>query len=156
MGAGVLGEGPHKLQASGLGRDAGADQRRASLFFNRRSDVLHGTHVEPARGGILALGQADCLARDNCTPFEGFTLPEKLLPGDGLSGRDARCSGNASCGPDKHLHQSSEHPTLSARFAGTRTSDQDCWWAVAAQAPNSTVLSNKKAGADVSFCPGLA
>ena len=120
MGAGVLGEGPHELQASGLGRNAGADQRRASLFFNCRRDVLDGTHVEPARGGILALGQADCLARDDCAPFEGFTLPEKLLPGDGLSGRDARSSADrpaAQISPSPVLW----HPCAPAAFAGTRT-----------------------------------
>ena len=60
----------------------------AALFFDRRRDVLHGTHVEPARGGILALWQADRLTGYDSTSLQSFTLSEKLLSGDGLSGRD--------------------------------------------------------------------
>ena len=90
MLAGVRGEGPHKLHPSRLGRHTGADQRRTALFLHSRREVLHRSHVEPARGGILALGQLDRLAGYDRSPLQGFTLPEKLLPGDGPSGRGTR------------------------------------------------------------------
>ena len=84
MSTGVLGEGPHKLHPGRLGGNTGADQRWPALFFNRCREVLHGTHVEPTHRSILALWQTDRLARDGCTPFEGFTLAEQLMSINGV------------------------------------------------------------------------
>ena len=69
MGAGVPGEGPHKPHASRLGRDAGADQMDRPLPLPSQR-VLDGPHVEPARGGILAVGQRTVSPETNCSRFE--------------------------------------------------------------------------------------
>src|SRR5215210_245153 len=84
MRAGVLGEGSHKLHPRGLSRNAGADQRWAAFLLHGRSEILDSTHVEPTHRSILALWQPDCLARDGCTPFEGFTLAEQLMSINGV------------------------------------------------------------------------
>ena len=86
MRAGVLGEGSHKFHPRGLRRNARADQRGTALFLHRRREVLDSTHVEPTHRSILALWQPDCLARDGCPPFEGFTLSEQLMSINGVRG----------------------------------------------------------------------
>src|SRR4051794_1708169 len=77
MRASVPGEGPHKLHPGRLGRHTGADQRWTALFLYGRGEVLDSPHVEPARGGILALGQLDRVAGDQSSALQGFTLAEE-------------------------------------------------------------------------------
>src|SRR5215207_6442829 len=116
MSASVFGEGAHKLHPGCLGRHAGADQRGAALLLHRRGEILHGTHVEPARRSILALGQADRFAGDQSAPLQGFALLQKLLAVDGLNRRDDRSSGNGAHSPGQSLYRSSGHSCAPARF----------------------------------------
>ena len=80
MGARILRESPHKLDPCRLSRNAGADQRRPTLFLHRRREVLHGSHVDPARGGLLALGQPDYLAGYDSASLQGFTGRSSSCP----------------------------------------------------------------------------
>src|SRR3954451_22365841 len=112
MGAGIFGEGPHDFQARRLRGNAGPDEGWAALFLYRRREVLDGRHVDPAPRRVLAFGQAHRLAGDGCATLQGFALPEELLPGHGLGGRNGRCGGRSPRGPDQRLHRPSGHAAV--------------------------------------------